>query len=137
MTSLFADTSALYAAADRREQGHDTCRLAYEQALRAGETIVTTELVVAELHALAVRRSHPDAALEIVRRLTTTGRVDVETVGSARLASAIDLLAARPGRPYSLADAVSFVIMRERGIQRALTLDTDFEAEGFEVLPAI
>ena len=136
MTSLFADTSALYAASDRREEGHDTCRLAYERALRAGETIVTTELVVAELHALAVRRSYPDAALEIVRRLTTTGRIDVESVGSVRLASAIDLLAARPGRPYSLADAVSFVVMRERGIHRALTLDTDFEAEGFEVLPA-
>ncbi|OGO57619.1 MAG: hypothetical protein A2Z32_07605 [Chloroflexi bacterium RBG_16_69_14] len=136
MTSIFADTSALYAAADRREEGHDTCRLAYERALRAGETIVTTELVVAELHALAVRRSYPDAALQIVRRLTSTGRIEVESVGSARLARAIDLLAARPGRPYSLADAVSFVVMRERGIDRALTLDADFEAEGFEVVPA-
>ena len=136
MTPLFADTSALYAAADRREEGHDACRLAYERALRARETIVTTELVVAELHALAVRRSYPDAAWEIVRRLTTTGRIDVEPVGSTRLASAIDLLAARPGRPCSLADAVSFVVMRELGIHRALTLDADFSAEGFEVLPA-
>ena len=136
MTPLFADTSALYAAADRREEGHDTCRLAYERALRSGGTIVTTELIVAELHALAVRRSYPDAALEIVRRLTTTGRVDVEPVGSSRLATAIDHLAARPGRPYSLADAVSFVVMRELGIHRALTLDADFAAEGFEVVPA-
>ena len=136
MTTLFADTSALYAAADRREQGHDICRQAYERALRAGETIVTTEFVIAELHALAIRRSHPEAALRLVRGVTTTGRIDVETVGSARLASAIDLLAARPGRPYSLADAVSFVIMQELGIRRVLTLDADFEAEGFEVLPA-
>lgn len=136
MTLLFADTSALYAAADRRESRHDPCRLAYERALRAGQTLVTTELVIAELHALAVRRSHPDAALEIVRRLTTAARLEVESVGSTRLASAIDLLAARPGRPYSLADAVSFVVMRERGIDRALTLDTDFQAEGFEVVPA-
>jgi len=60
----------------------------------------------------------------------------VRRVGSARLASAIDLLAARPGRPYSLADAVSFVVMRELGIHRTLTLDADFAAEGFELLPA-
>ena len=85
---------------------------------------------------MAVRRSYPDAALEIVRRLTTTGGIDVESVGSTRLASAIDLLAARPGRPYSLADAVSFVVMRERGIHRVFTLDADFGAEGFEVVPA-
>ena len=136
MRLLFADTSALYAAADRREEGHDACRLAYERSLRAGEAIVTTEFVIAELHALAVRRSYPDAAVELVRRLTTTGRINVETVGPTRLASAIDLLAARPGRPYSLADAVSFVVMRELGIHRALTLDADFEAEGFEIVPA-
>jgi predicted nucleic acid-binding protein len=136
VTALFADTSALYAAADRREQGHDICRQAYERALRAGDTIVTTEFVIAELHALAIRRSHPEAALRLVQGLTTTGRIDVETVGPARLASAIDLLAARPGRPYSLADAVSFVVMQKLGIRRALTLDADFEAEGFEVLPA-
>ena len=136
MTPLFADTSALYAAADRRERDHDVCRQAYERALRAGDTIVTTEFVVAELHALAVRRSYPDAALQLVRGLTTTGRIDVEPVGPARLISAVDLLAARPGRPYSLADAVSFVVMRELGVHRALTLDTDFAAEGFEVVPA-
>ena len=136
MTSLFADTSALYAAADRRERDHDVCREAYERALRAGDTIVTTEFVLAELHALAVRRSYPDAALKLVRGLTTTGRIDVEPVGPTRLMSALDLLAARPGRPYSLADAVSFIVMRERGIHRALTLDADFASEGFEVVPA-
>jgi predicted nucleic acid-binding protein len=135
VTALFADTSALYAAADRREADHDRCRSAYEAALRGGETIVTSEFVIAELHALAVRRSYPDAALEIVRRLTATSRIEVETVGPDRLGRAIDLLDQRRGRSYSLADAVSFVIMRERSITRALTLDADFGAEGFEVLP--
>lgn len=131
---MFADTSALYAAADRREDRHDACRVAYQDALRAGK-IVTTELIVAELHALALRRSYPDAALEIARRLTTTGRIDVQPVGLSRLASAINLLVARPGRAYSLADAVSFVVMRELGVERALTLDSDFAAEGFEIVP--
>ncbi len=136
MKPLFADTSALYPAADRREEEHQRCREAYEAALRAGETMVTTEFVVAELHALALRRSHRDAAVEIVRRLTMTGRIEVKSVGPARLASAIDLLSTRRRRSYSLVDAVSFGVMRERGIERALTLDSDFEAEGFEVLPA-
>jgi predicted nucleic acid-binding protein len=30
---------------------------------------------------------------------------------------------------------VSFVLMRELAISRAFTLDADFAAEGFEVLP--
>ncbi len=35
----------------------------------------------------------------------------------------------------SLCDAASFVIMRERGLRRAFTLDRHFEAAGFEILP--
>ena len=48
----------------------------------------------------------------------------------------MDLLAERPGRRYSLADAASFVVMRDLGATAALTLDADFGAEGFEIIPA-
>jgi len=37
----------------------------------------------------------------------------------------------RPGKTYSLCDAVSFVLMRQRGITEALTTDRQFEQEGF------
>ena len=37
--------------------------------------------------------------------------------------------------PLSLADAVSFTVMRERRIRQALTLDEHFELAGFEVVP--
>jgi predicted nucleic acid-binding protein len=56
--------------------------------------------------------------------------------GGERLALAVDLLRLRPGRAYSLADAVAFVVMRESGIRRAITLGGEFAAEGFEVSPA-
>ncbi len=45
--------------------------------------------------------------------------------------SALALLRARPDRTYSLCDAVSFVLMRARGITEALTTDRHFEQEGF------
>ena len=34
-------------------------------------------------------------------------------------------------KTYSLCDAVSFLLMRERGITEALTTDRHFEQEGF------
>ena len=37
--------------------------------------------------------------------------------------------------PLSLADAVSFVVMRDRRIRQALTLDEHFELAGFEAVP--
>ena len=44
---------------------------------------------------------------------------------------AMNLLKSRLDKTYSLCDAVSFVIMRERGISDALTTDKHFEQEGF------
>jgi predicted nucleic acid-binding protein len=44
---------------------------------------------------------------------------------------AIDLLLARPDKTYSLCDAVSFILMRQKGIREALTTDQHFEQEGF------
>ncbi len=41
------------------------------------------------------------------------------------------LLEARPDKDCSLCDAVSFVLMRERQINEALTTDKHFVQEGF------
>lgn len=40
----------------------------------------------------------------------------------------------RPDKAWSLTDCVSFVVMRERGLTRALTHDHHFEQAGFEPL---
>jgi predicted nucleic acid-binding protein len=47
---------------------------------------------------------------------------------------AISLLRERSDKGYSLCDAVSFVIMRQRSIWQALTTDHHFAQEGFQVL---
>ena len=44
---------------------------------------------------------------------------------------AMRLIENRLDKDYSVCDAVSFVIMRERGISAALTTDKHFEQEGF------
>ena len=41
------------------------------------------------------------------------------------------LLFERQDKTYSLCDAVSFVLMRRRGMTDALTTDQHFEQEGF------
>ncbi len=47
------------------------------------------------------------------------------------------LLVARPDKQYSFTDCTSFALMRRLGLTMALTLDTDFEREGFEVVPEL
>jgi len=44
---------------------------------------------------------------------------------------ALTLFKSRQDKSYSLCDAVSFMLMREHGLDKALTTDRHFEQEGF------
>lgn len=49
-------------------------------------------------------------------------------------AQAAELYKRYSDKEWGLTDCVSFVVMRERGIQEALTADTDFRQAGFHAL---
>ena len=135
MTGVLLDTSAIFAAARTKSDRHAEAGAAYRTLLTGTQRLVTTDLIVAELHALSLARVHPRFGLDLIDRLLTSDRIEVVAAGIERLAAAADLLQQRPGRAYSLTDALSFVLMRELSISRAFTLDADFAAEGFEVIP--
>ena len=61
-------------------------------------------------------------------------RVEIVWVDEALHQAAFALLEARLDKTYSLCDAVSFVLMRQRGLSDALTTDHHFEQEGFRKL---
>ena len=68
--------------------------------------------------------------LEFSDQLLTDGEVEMIWVDEGLHRQALDLLFARSDKTYSLCDAVSFVLMRERGETEALTTDRHFEQEG-------
>jgi predicted nucleic acid-binding protein len=135
VTGVLLDTSAIFAAARPRSDRHAEAAATYRTLLTGGQRLVTTDLIVAELHALSIARVHPRFGLQLVDRLLTSDRIDVVDAGIDRIALAAELLRQRPDRAYSLADAVSFVLMRDLAIGRAFTLDADVAAEGFEIIP--
>ena len=132
---VFLDTSGLYEAGDRRAPRHALVRDQLLALMAHPGGLVTTEVVVAETHAMVLRRVGPAAALAMVERIAASPRIEIVVLDGSLRRAATEFLRSRPGRPYSLADAISFVVMRDGGISPAFTLDADFTAEGFEVLP--
>ncbi len=93
---------------------------------------ITHNYVLAEYLALVTaRRLHRARAIELVRALSEHPHVELVWIDAALHARALSLLVARPDKDYSLCDAVSFLLMRERGVADALTTDHHFEQEGF------
>ncbi len=131
---LFVDTSAWYVLVVADHSEHARLAAVLRERVEQGVKIVTSSLVVAETHALLLRRVGRDIALRFAE---TVGRAPNEVVPcSAELEAAArrDWLAKFADNDFSLTDAVSFAIMRQRGTTEALTLDRHFSAVGFVML---
>ena len=63
---IFVDTSAWFPLAVRGDRAHGAVAEALRERIRRGTRVVTTNLVVAETHALLLRRTTRAAALAFV-----------------------------------------------------------------------
>ena len=132
---LFVDTSAWYPLADASHPDHARLARALRERVAEGAHIVTTNLVVAETHALLLRRAGPTPALRFVREVRREP-LHVETsTPEVEVRAAEEWLDRHADQDCSLTDAVSFAVMAARGIVEALTLDPHFAAAGFVMVP--
>src|SRR5262245_25355005 len=128
---MLLDTSGLLCLHNRAEPLHLHTRILYH----AARMRVTHSYVLAEFVALApARRLPPMAALTFVSDLVENPDIETVWVDEALYRAAMALLRARLDKTYSLCDAVSFVLMRQRHVTEALTTDHHFEQEGFQRL---
>lgn len=125
---MLIDTSGFFSLYDKAEKNHQKAVSLYNAARR----LVTTNYVLAEYVALAYVRGAP--RLEVIKFsafILNDSNVETIWVDEFLHRRAVELLKQRTDKSYSLCDAVSFVIMREREISQALTTDKHFEQEGF------
>ena len=125
---MLLDTSGLLCLHYQTEPLHTQASAAYKRA-----TIrLTHSYIIAEYVALATARRFPrSSALAFVADLLDNPDIETVWVDEPLHREAVELLMGRQDKTYSLCDAVSFVLMRQRGITEALSTDRHFEQEGF------
>jgi predicted nucleic acid-binding protein len=128
---MLLDTSGLFCCRHLDELQSDDAQTLFE----ASGNKLTHSFVLAEFVALTTARglSRPKT-LAFLAALQDHPEVEVVWVSQPLYQAGIQLLNARLDKDYSLCDAVSFVLMRERAMQDALTTDRHFEQEGFRRL---
>ena len=136
MTTRFLDTSGWFAALSPKEAKHRAAHTAYREWIEGGDDLVTTNLVVAEMQILLMRFRGAEEGLRFIDSLYKDPAHEVVFVDRDLERTAVDHWLRRyRDHPLSLADAVSFEVMRSRRIRHALALDEHFELAGFELVP--
>jgi predicted nucleic acid-binding protein len=132
---LFVDTSAWYVLAVTSAPQHRKVSGALRQRIERGARIVTTNLIVAETHALLLRRTSRKVALTFVREVRRAPNIVITSSAEYEESAVTDWLEKFDDQFFSLTDAVSFAVMSDRGIREALALDHHFAVAGFVVVP--
>jgi len=132
---VLVDTSALLALAHPRDQYHERAVATGRRHLKAGGRFVGTVLVLAELQAHLLFRRGPQDARRIAGALLDDPAYEWVDVPVALVRSATSAWLERFGdQRFTLADAVSFEVMRRQRLTAAFAFDDDFETAGFCVL---
>ena len=125
---MLLDTSGLFSYHNPADAFHASAAAFFE----AAGVKLTHSFVLAEFVALTYARKLPrQPALAFLESLLAHPEVEVVWVNLSLYQAAMALLTVRPDKGYSLCDAVSFILMRQRGITEALTSDHHFEQERF------
>ncbi|HKM55137.1 MAG TPA: hypothetical protein VJY33_17135 [Isosphaeraceae bacterium] len=130
---MLLDTSRLLCCLDSAELRHRDAVTYFDAGLRK----VTHNCVLMEFVALAQARKYPgDVSLSFVADIATYPDIEVVWVDKERHTDALAMLQTQLDKSHSLFDAISFLLMRERGVEEALTTDRHFEQAGFRRLLA-
>jgi predicted nucleic acid-binding protein len=134
---VFVDTSAWYPLLLRTHPDHARLASQLRALVKRGRRVVTTNLVVAETHALTIRRIGLEAALTFVEAVAEPPNLVVHSTAEYEGNAVRDWLARYRDQDFSFTDAVSFAVMTDRRIDEALTLDHHFEVAGFRGVRAV
>lgn len=129
---VLVDTSGLYAVLDASDPNHAWAAAAMTTLLDDQTPLRTHSYVLVEAAALVQSRLGMRAAAVLQDHWVQL--LDVRWVDAALHQRAVSALLAAERRSVSLVDWVSFEMMREEHLRRALSTDGHFAERGYELI---
>lgn len=122
-----------------KDASHGSASVIQRRLLEERWELHTTALIIAETHALALRRLGRATALQLLNNLDAaaeTGGLRVSQISDQDQRNAREIIRRYEDKDFSLTDALSFAVMERLGIETAFSFDRDFEQFGLTILVA-
>jgi uncharacterized protein len=129
---VLVDSGGWIAQISRRDQYHEKADVLFRRAVREHTPLVTTNLIVAEVHRQLLHRAGIAAAARALE-LMEASDLALEFVTMAHHREARGWLQRLADQPLTYTDAVSFAVMAARRCRFVIGFDHHFEIAGFEL----
>src|SRR5256885_2625762 len=134
LTPFFLDTAYVYALINARDEWHEQAVKWQQRVAVEGRRLITTQLVLVEIADGLAAINFRAQATQVLNTLQSSRLIEVVTFNTQLFTAALDLYSQRQDKDWGLTDCASFLVMRERGLHEALTVDEHFKQAGFHVL---
>ena len=133
--TLFVDTGAWFALADKSDQYHSRAVKVYPELLSSFHHLTTTNLVIAETYILIRHTIGYQPAIRFLSSIAASPRV-IKIYSDNVLEEAAEyILRQYQDQDFSYTDAVSFAVMKQYEIIEAFSFDRHFVIAGFTLTP--
>ncbi len=134
LTKVFLDAAYAIALSSPTDQYHGHAKVIAEQLEADGTQLITTSAVLLEIGNALAKQRYRAAAIELLDSLQEDSDVEIVPISEDLYERAFQLYRERQDKEWGLTDCISFVVMNDRGLMKALTTDEHFKQAGFQVL---
>lgn len=131
---VFVDTSGFFALLVKKDDCHEKARKILRNAGKQGTPFVTTDYVLDETATLLMARGHGHLAQGFFDSIFQSNACQLVWTGAANFHTTTTAFLKYYERGWSFTDCLSFQVMNERKLQKALTKDQHFQQAGFQAL---
>ncbi len=129
---VYVDSGGWIAHVSRRDAHHHEARSIFRELSKRRLPLLTTNLVLAEVHRQLLFKAGIRAALGTVDAIGKVGSLSIEFVGRTHHEAALEWIRRFPDQPFTYTDAASFAVMSARDCRRFIGFDRHFDVAGFE-----
>ena len=133
MSNVFVDTSAYFASIRSTETDHSQAKTITLRLADQGDTLYTSNFVVAETHALLLNRIGRGEAARFLEAVFA-GSTRIIRVLETDETKAREIIRHLSDKDYSYTDATSFAVMERLHIKEVFTFDQHFAQYSFTLL---
>lgn len=131
----FIDAGYFIALEYTADQSHKKANEHFSQLLKERPSFLTTTYILDETLTFFNSRNLHSKALEIYKNVVDSSSIELIHVSKSQFNSSFNFFEKYNDKRYSLTDCISFVIMTELKVTKALTFDKHFEQAGFQKFP--
>lgn len=133
-TEVFLDAAYTIALSSPKDRYHKRAVILAEELESAKTPLITTRAVMLEIGNALSKKKYRQAGVKLLQSLEHDPNVAVIPMSESLYNEAFRLYRECSDKEWGLTDCVSFIIMRSRNINKALTADEHFKQAGFRAL---